>query len=165
MNERKNEIFKSEIFKKRTWRCHVFYLNYGEVRKRRFSSKRFFVSPMKLTFFSLSSDCHSSLSCKESVISVFYSRLPQSFDQNMKQDTTPWSRVSGENKENNSLQSHLSLSLFLFKKCFRRLLKSGATEIEFKDSDFWCGKKSETESHIDMSYTERLSPAVYSFLS
>ena len=34
----------------------------------------------------------------------------------MKQDTTPWSRVSGENKENNNLQSHLSLSLFFYLK-------------------------------------------------
>ena len=82
---------------------------------------------MKLTFFSLLSDCHSSLFCKESVISVFYSRLPQSFDQNTKQDKTLCLRVSSKNKENISLQSHLSLSLFLFKKCFQRLLKSGAT--------------------------------------
>ena len=36
----------------------------------------------------------------------------------MKQDTTSWSRVSGENKENNSLQSHLSLSLFYLKNVF-----------------------------------------------
>ena len=37
MNEPENQILKSEIFKKKkgTWRCHVFYLNYREVRKRR----------------------------------------------------------------------------------------------------------------------------------
>ena len=163
MNERENEIFKSEIFKKRTWRCHVFYLNYGEVSDvlvlndflfHRWSCY-FFFTLVRLSFISV-------LQGKRYFI--FYSRLPHSFDQNMKQDTTPCSRVSGENKENYSLQSHLSLS-FLFKKCFRRLLKSGATEIEFKESDFVCGKKSETESHIDMSYTKRLSAAVYSFLS
>ena len=70
---------------------------------------------MKLLPFSLLSDCHSSLFCKESVISVFNSRLPQSFDQNTKQDKTLCSRVSSKNKENISLQSHLSLSLFIQK--------------------------------------------------
>ena len=94
-------------------------------------------------------------------------------------ETSPCSRVSSKNKENISLQSNLSLSLsllfFLFKKCFRRLLKSGVTRIELKDSDFSCGKKSgsmffndamgEIESHIDISHTKRLSTAVYSFLS
>ena len=90
-------------------------------------------------------------------------------------ETSPCSRVSSKNKENISFQSNLSLSLFLFKKCFRRLLKSGVTRIELKDSDFSCGKKSgsmffndamgEIESHIDISHTKRLSTAVYSFLS
>ena len=51
---------------------------------------------------------------KESVISVFYSRLSQSFDQNTKQDKTLCLRVSSKNKENIILQSHLSLSLSLF---------------------------------------------------
>ena len=41
MNEPENQIFKSEIFKKRIWRCHVFYLNYGEVGKRRSSILEF----------------------------------------------------------------------------------------------------------------------------
>ena len=68
-----------------------------------------------LPYFSLLSDCHSSLFCKESVISVFYPRLPQSFDQNTKQNKTPCSRVSSKNKENICLQSHLSL-FFLLKK-------------------------------------------------
>ena len=133
-------------FKKRTWRCRGFYLNYGEVRKRRSSVLGFLNDSLfhrlSCYLFWLLSDCHSSLFFKESVISVFYSRLPQSFDQNTKQDNTLCSRVNSYNKENISLQSHLSLSLFLFKKYFRRLLKSGATEIEFKGSDFWCGKKS-----------------------
>ena len=89
-------------------------------------SKRFFVSPMKLLpYFSLLSDCHSSLFCKESVILVFYSRLPQSYDQNTILDKTLCSRVSGKSKENMSLQSHISFSIFLFKKCSQRLLKSG----------------------------------------
>ena len=78
-----------------------------------------------LPYFSLLSDCHSSLFCKESVILVFYSRLPQSYDQNTKLDKTLCSRVSSKIKENINLQSHLSLDFFLFKKCSRRLLKSG----------------------------------------
>ena len=141
MNEPENQIFKSEIFKKKNMKmpCFLFKLR-GSWKATQFYfrvSKRFFVSPMKLLpYFSLLSDCHSSLFCKESVISVFYSRLPQFFDQHTKQDNTLCSRVSSKNKENISLQSHLSLPLFLFKKYFRRLLKSGATEIEFKGSDF-----------------------------
>ena len=50
------------------------------------------------------------LFCRETVISVSYSRLPQLFDHNTKQDTLPCSRVSCINKENISLQSFLSLS-------------------------------------------------------
>ena len=134
---RKIRFLNLKSLKKRTWRCHVFYLNYGEVRKRRSSVLGFLYDSL----FTLLSDCHSSLFCKESVISVFYPRLPQSFDQNTKQNKTPCSRVSSKNKENICLQSHLSL-FFLLKKCFRCLLKSGVTEIEFKDRDFWCGKKS-----------------------
>ena len=60
----------------------------------------------------VASDCRSSLFCKESVISVFNSRLPQSFDQNTKQNKTLCSRVSSQNKENICLQSHLSLSIW-----------------------------------------------------
>ena len=37
MNERENQIFKSEIFKKKENEDAVFYLNYREVRKRRSS--------------------------------------------------------------------------------------------------------------------------------
>ena len=139
---------------KRTWRCHVFYLNYGEVRKRRSFVLGFLLYTIlcftdeAVIFFSLLSDCHSSLFCKESVISVFYPRLPKSFDQNTKQNKTPCVRVSSKNKENICLQSHLSL-FFLLKKCFRCLLKSGVTEIEFKDRDFWCGKKSASMFYND----------------
>ena len=107
------------LFKLRgSWKATQFYFRV---------SKRFFVSPMKLLpYFSLLSDCHSSLFCKEIVILVFYSRLPQSYDQNTKLHKTLCSRVSGKNKENINLQSHLSLDFFfLFKKCSRRLLKSG----------------------------------------
>ena len=106
------------LFKLRgSWKATQFYFRV---------SKRFFVSPMKLLpYFSLLSDCHSSLFCKESVILVFYSRLPQSYDQNTKLDKTLCSRVSSKIKENINLQSHLSLDFFLFKKCSRRLLKSG----------------------------------------
>ena len=97
-----------------------------------------------VTLFLLLSDCHSSLFWKESVISVFYSRLPQFFDQNTKQDNNLCSRVSSKNKENISLQSHLSLSLSFYSKnvfgaCSNRAQHS---EIELKGSDFWCGKKS-----------------------
>ena len=46
----------------------------------------------------------SSLFCRGSVISVSYSRLPQSYDQN-KQGTLPCSRVSNKNKEEISLLS------------------------------------------------------------
>ena len=133
---------------------------------------------MKLTFFSLLSDCHSSLFCKESVISVFYSRLPQSFDQNTKQDNTLCSRVSSKNKENISLQSHLSLSLslsFYSKNVFgacsnqaQQKLNSRTAIFDVERNALQCffnDAMGETESHIDMSYTKRLSPAVYSFLS
>ena len=79
-------------------------------------SKRFFVSPMKLLpYFSLLLDCHSSLFCKESVILVFYSRLPQSYDPNTKLDKTLCSRVSSKNKENINLQFHISLYFFYLK--------------------------------------------------
>ena len=129
-------------------------------------------SDRAVTFFTLLLDYHSSLFCKESVISVFYARIPQSFDQNTKQ-----ALVQGYAAKIKKILafSQTSLSLFLFKKCFRRLLKSGVTRIELKDSDFSCGKKSgsmffndamgEIESHIDISHTKRLSTAVYSFLS
>ena len=73
---------------------------------------------MKLLPFSLLSDCHSSLFCKESIISVINSWLPQSFDQSTKQDKTLCSRLSSKNKENISLQSHLSLSFFYLKNVF-----------------------------------------------
>ena len=122
MNEPENQILKSEIFLKKEHEDVMFFLFKlrGTQKATQFCfrfSKRFLVSPMKLLlFFSLLSDCHSSLFCKESVISVFYSRLPQSFDQNTKQDTTLCSRVSSKNKENISLQSHLSLSLYFYLK-------------------------------------------------
>ena len=97
-----------------------FYLNYGELRKRRSSVLGFLNDSLfhrlSCYLFWLLSDCHSSLFFKESVISVFYSRLPQSFDQNTKHDTTLCSRVSSKNKENISLQSHLSLSLYFYLK-------------------------------------------------
>ena len=105
-------------------------------------SKRFFVSPMKLLpYFSLLSDCHSSLFCKESVILVFYSRLPQSYDQNTKLDKTLCSRVSSKSKENINLQSHLSVYFFYLKNVLGAC-SNQATETDFKDSDFWCGKRS-----------------------
>ena len=141
MNEPKNQIFKSEIFKKRNMKmsCFSFKLR-GSQQVKQFClrfSKRFFVSPMRLLHFFHSCQIVIHLCfCKESVISVFYPRLPQSFDQNTKQNKTPCSRISSKNKENICLQSHLSLFFFLFKKCFRCLLKSGVTEIEFKDRDF-----------------------------
>ena len=128
------------------------------------------------TLFLLLSDCHSSLFWKESVISVFYSRLPQFFEQNTKQDNTLCSRVGSKNKENISLQSYLSLSLFI-QKMFSapaqigrntRKLNSRAAifDVERKALQyFFSDAMGETESHIDMSYTKRLSPAVYSFLS
>ena len=139
MNEPENQIFKSQIFKKKNMKmpCFLFKLR-GSWKATQFYfrvSKRFFVSPMKLLpYFSLLSDCHSSLFCKESVILVFYSRLPQSYDPNTKLDKTLCSRVSSKNKENINLQFHISLYFFLFKKCSRR--SNQATETEFKDSDF-----------------------------
>ena len=87
MNEPENQILKSEIFKekkKEKMPCFLFKLR-GSYKATLFCfrfSKR------------LLSDCHSSLSCKESVISVFNSRLPQFFDQNTKQDNTLCSRVN-----------------------------------------------------------------------
>ena len=101
-------------------------------------SKRFLVSLIKLLLFFHSCQIviHLCLARKALFQSFTLGRLHQFFDQHTKQDNTLCSRVSSKNKENISLQSHLSLSLFLFKKYFRRLLKSGATEIEFKGSDF-----------------------------
>ena len=138
-------------------------------------SKRFLVSPIELLlFFSLFSDCHSSLFCKESVISVFYSRLPQFFDQHTKQDNTLCSRVSSKNKENISLQSHLSPSFYLkniFGACSNQAqqkLNSRAAifDVERKALQFFFSDAmGETESHIDISHTKTLSTAVYSFLS
>ena len=37
MNELENQIFKSEIFKNENTKMPCFYLNYGEVRRRRSS--------------------------------------------------------------------------------------------------------------------------------
>ena len=56
MHEREIQIFKSFFFfKKRTWKCHDFYLNHGEVRKQsslvlRFLNQ-FFVSAIRLLIF------------------------------------------------------------------------------------------------------------------
>ena len=140
MNEPKNQIFKSEIFKKKNMKMPCFLLKLqGSQKATQFYfrvSKRFFVSPMKLLpYFSLLSDCHSSLFCNESVILVFYSRLPQSYDQNTKLDKTLCSRVSGKNKENINLQSHLSLYFFYLKNVLGAC-SNQATETDFKDSDF-----------------------------
>ena len=123
MNEPENQILKSEILKKKENDDVTFFLFKlrGTQKATQFCfrfSKRFLVSPMKLLPFSLLSDCHSSLFCKESIISVFNSRLPQSFDQSTKEDKTLCSRVSSKNKENISLQSHLSLSFFYLKNVF-----------------------------------------------
>ena len=140
MNEPENQIFKSEIFKKKNMKMPCFLLKLrGSWKATKFYfrvSKRFFVSPMKLLpYFSLLSDCHSSLFCKESVILVFYSRLPQSYDQNTKLDKTLCSRVSGKNKENINLQSHLSLYFFYLKNVLGAC-SNQTTETDFKDSDF-----------------------------
>ena len=140
MNEPENQIFKSEIFKKKNMKmpCFLFKLR-GSQKATQFYfrvSKRFFVSPMKLLpYFSLLSDCHLSLFCKESVILVFYSLLRQSYDQNTKLDKTLCSRVSGKNKENINLQSHLSLYFFYLKNVLGAC-SNQATETDFKDSDF-----------------------------
>ena len=167
---RKIRFLNLKSLKKRIWRCHVFYLNYEEVGKRRSSILGFLNDSLfhrwscYLIFHSCQIVIHLCFA-RKALFQFFNSRLPQSFDQNTKQDKTLCLRVSSKNKENISLQSHLSLSLFLFKKCFRRLLKSGATEIEFKDSDFWCGKKSASmffqrrygrnrKSHLYISYQE-----------
>ena len=132
-----------------------------------------------VTLFLLLSDCHSSLFWKESVISVFYSRLPQSFDQNTKQDNTLCSRVSSKNKENISLQSHLSLSLspsfFYLKNVFGVRSNQAQQKLNSRTAIFDVERKAlqwffsdamgEIESHMDISHTKRLSTAVYSFLS
>ena len=124
--------------------CFLFKLR-GSWKATQFSfrvSKRFFVSPMKLLpFFSLLSDCHSSLFCKEIVILVFYSRLPQSYDQNTKLDKTLCSRVSSKSKENINLQSHLSLYFFLFKKCSRRLKSGDRNRIQGQRFLMWKEKR------------------------
>ena len=121
---------------------------------------------MKLTFFSLLSDCHSSLFCKESVISVFNSRLPQSFDQSTKQDKTLCSRVSSKNKENIRLQSHLSLSLFYLKNAFGARSNQAQQKLNSRTAVFDVERKAlqrfftnamgETESHMDISHTKIL---------
>ena len=109
-----------------------FECNYGEVGKRRscilgFLSDFVFVRPIMLLLFSTISHCHSFLFCKERVISVSYSRLPQSHNKNTEQDTLPCSEVSRKHKEKISLHS--------FPLFFRRHLKSGATEIKFSSAN------------------------------
>ena len=141
---RKIRFLNLKSLKKRIWSCHVFYLNYGEVRTRRSSVLGFLYDSLfhrwSCYIFSLLSDCHSSLFCKESVILVFYSRLPQSYDQNTKLHKTLCLRVGSKNKENINLQSHLSLDFFFYLKNVLGACSNQATETDFKDSDFWCGK-------------------------
>ena len=137
MKEPENQIFKSEIFKKKNTKMPCFLLKLrGSQKATQFHfrvSKRFFVSPMKLLpFFSLLSDCHSSLFFKESVILVFYSRLPQSYDQNTKLHKTLCLRVGSKNKENINLQSHLSLDFFFYLKNVLGACSNQATETELQ---------------------------------
>ena len=76
-----------------------FECNYGEVGRRRgelclrFSQRFFLVRPIMLLLFFTKSHCHLFLFCKERVISVSYSRLPQSHNKDTEQDTIPCSGV------------------------------------------------------------------------
>ena len=74
-------------------RCNVFNAITGklvsDVVDFRFSELFFFVLPIMPLLFSQKSHCHSFLFCRESVISVSYSGLPQSYNQNTEQDTLP----------------------------------------------------------------------------
>ena len=140
-------------------------------------SKRFLISPIKLLFFFHSCQIVIHLCFARKVLFQFFnSRLPQSFDQNTKQDKTLCLRVSSKNKENISLQSHLSLSLSFYSKnvfgaCSNQAQQKLNSRTAIFDVErnalqcFFNDTMGETESHIDMSYTKRLSPAVYSFLS
>ena len=93
------------IYYVRRTKMKCFECNYGEVGKRRscvlgFPKDFVFVRTIMLLLFFTKSFCHSLLFCKERVISVSYSRLPQSHNKNTEQDTLP---CSGK----------LQLSLFL----------------------------------------------------
>ena len=131
---RKIRFSNLKSLKRRIWRCHVFYLNYGEVGKRR--SKAFFL--------------------------VFYSRLPQLYDQNTKLDKTLCSRVSSKNKENINLQSHISLYFFYVKNVLgaqiRRQKQNSRTAIFDLESEalqcFFNDTMGETESLL-ISLTPR----------
>ena len=137
MNEPENQIFKSEIFKKKNMKmpCFLFKLR-GSQKATQFYfrvSKRFFVSPMKLLpYFSLLSDCHSSLFCKESVILVFYSRLPQSYDQNTKLDKTLCSRVGSKKKRKYQFTFPSFSPFFFYLKNVLGACSNQATETELQ---------------------------------
>ena len=113
------------LFKLRgSWKATQFYFRV---------SKRFFVSPMKLLpYFSLLSDCHSSLFCKESVILVFYSRLPQSYDQNTKLDKTLCSRVGSEKKRKYQFTFPSFSPFFFYLKNVLGACSNQATETELQ---------------------------------
>lgn len=92
------------IYYVRRTKMQCFECNYGEVRERRSCVLGFpndFVRPIMLLLFFTISHCHSFLFCKERVISVSYSRLPQSHNKDTEQDTLPRSGVSSKNKEKN----------------------------------------------------------------
>ena len=87
-----------------------FNLNYGKFCF--WFLNDFFVLPIKLLLFFTLFVKPSSLFCRGSVISVSYSRLPQSYDQN-KQGTLPCSRVSNKNKQEISFLSFSHFSLLV----------------------------------------------------
>ena len=115
--------------------CFLFKLR-GSQKATQFYfrvSKRFFVSPMKLLpYFSLLSDCHSSLFCKESVILVFYSRLPQSYDQNTKLDKTLCSRVGSKKKRKYQFTFPSFSPFFFYLKNVLGACSNQATETELQ---------------------------------
>ena len=136
---RKIRFLNLKFFKKKNTKmpCFLFKLR-GNYKATLFCfrfSKRFLVSPIELLlFFSLLSDCHSSLFCMEIVVSVSKSRLPQSFGQNTKQDTLPCSNMAQQ-------KSNPRTAIF---------------DVERKALQC-CSKHAmgETESHIDTSKTKR----------
>ena len=127
-------------------------------------SNRFLVSPIKLLpfFDSYQIVIHLCLA-RKALFQFFYSRLPQSFDQNTKQDTTLCSRVSSKKI---LAYSPISLSLyFYFKNVFGACSNQSQQKLNSRTAIFDVERKSASmffqrrygrnrKSHLYISYQE-----------
>ena len=115
---RKIRFLNLKFFKKKNTKmpCFLFKLR-GSYKATLFCfrfSKRFLVSPIKLLLFFHSCQIVIHLCFARKVLFQFFnSRLPQSFDQNTKQNKTLCSRVNSKNLENDGSRSYLSLSFLI----------------------------------------------------